>query len=100
MIISLIVLFLPVFLVAMLPCVLYLSCRRGQPGESVVKKFFNTSGASTNDVAADQDMEQNSQGVTTKCDGEHIPLTIEPTKGTRLNNRRASSIADEAELQG
>ena len=93
-----VILFSPLFLVGMLPCVLCCACRRNKSGENVVKKFFNVEENSLNGAG---DVEGNVQGKNSKSNHEGFPMTSGRLKSMRLNNRRASSTDDDdEELQG
>ena len=90
-IITLVIVFLPLYLVLMFPCVLIQLIRKEKAGENVVKKFFNIDDGSINGAG---DMCQ------VEDDGklEGIPLTNEHLK-SKLNTRRASSVEGE-EIEG
>jgi hypothetical protein len=92
-IITLVIVFLPLYLVLMFPCVLIQIIRKEKSGENVVKKFFNIDEAGINGAGhtGHVDDEEN------KLEG--MPLTNEHLK-SKLNCRRASSIEGENEIEG
>ena len=94
LIITLLVVFIPVYLVLGLPCVLFQMIRKGKSGENVVKKFFNMDDGSVNG-AENNEVDEKNGG----CDVEGIPLTNDHLK-SKLNTRRASSIEGENEIKG
>ena len=96
-IIALVLVFLPIYLVLMLPCVLIQLFRKESPGENVVKKFFNVDDVciqGTGDIR--KDVEEGGEGNQLE---EGFQLTNDHLK-SKLNTRRASSIEDESEMKG
>ena len=92
-IITLVVVFLPLYLVLMFPCVLIQLIRKEKSGENVVRKFFNIDDAGINGAGDAR------HGVDEENNLEGMPLTNEHLK-SKLNSRRASSIEGENEIEG
>ena len=92
------IVFLPVYLVLMLPCVLCQLIRKEKSGENVIKKFFNID--DNDDVNGVSDAEREIQQVENgKGSKEGFALTGDHLK-SKLNTRRASSIDGENETRG
>ena len=81
----------------MLPCVLIQLFRKENPGENVVKKFFNVEDVciqGAGDIRKDVE-----EGCQSNQLEEGFQLTNDHLK-SKLNTRRASSIEDESEMKG